>query len=858
MTYIPQQPNDWLIRQTKEIESKIKSGSQYIGLEVQQEYNPVLGIPITYGLRRINGSIIYLSTKPNDSNILYMVVLLGEGQMGPVYRVFVDDIQVRFEGVFTNNPILPHKTVTKPNLFDRLRPTTSSSDELATFEYIDGRAGFDRSTLLGEVYGGLGPIYNNAAYLVCKFKYRTGIFNDLPKVTVDVFGRITTTLNGTWAQNPYNPVDHLYDYMTNTRYGAGISSSLIDTTGWTTVATTINTTKVLTQPGSSTSVNFIQNNITLDPTNKISENIKQILDDHGLVLHFSSGKYRLTLENKTDTSTAVTEDKIINGITINKSNSSTRYTSFIVDYENSRSEYYTRSVTEPARPVISAYVYTPNEIRDGTNKKVGRKNTPGITLQWLAQQTARKLLLKSRAQETFTFTALREAFQFTVGDVIKVSSTIPLLSETLMRIIRMRVNEQFEIELTCVSHNNDFYPPFSDIYASQGEAINFPPNKEIPTPTPVEPPLPENPPPAPGDPGGPPVVPPPAPKPVEIFTMDQIYRPAVQLSKTFGLSGSSLQPWPTVTGNPDWYLGEIFIQVNSRTTNWSTPLARDAVTSFAPPGHGADGSMTYSTLQSPSAGFSTFGMASILDQLSGPSYGQAGNNIYVFKQTPMITYRRQDFSEDTRYDGNAGKYQGQDYLIYTYSIKNASNPTGAGNVATTEFGWIYRGSDGVEERFVVDLTSTTTVTWYRGGSSKPTSLSYIDLIDKMPKLRYKSNPYALGGGSYGYINPRDPLTHVQHPLVSLPQTTPEIPALLGFDINWSHFGTLNRTSLFNTVRFRIFAVKFSGLPEYIGEVSGGNDVRVANAKLLRQAGLATTSKNTWKLAGLPGNLGQVA
>ena len=78
------------------------------------------------------------------------------------------------------------------------------------------------------------------------------------------------------------------------------------------------------------------------------------------------------------------------------------------------------------------------------------------------------------------------------------------------------------------------------------------------------------------------------------------------------------------------------------------------------------------------------------------------------------------------------------------------------------------------------------------------------------------------------------------------------------DVNWSHFGTLDRSNLFRRFRFRIFAIKTQGLPEFIGEVASHNDVRMTNAKGLNQGEFALTSKNIWKLAKLPGNLGQIS
>lgn len=824
MSFVPQIPNDWLASQTKAI--KADTSKEYIGIDVQLDYNPTYGVPIVYGLQRLEPPIIYLSTKFGDSNTLFAAYCLGEGQMGRVFRIYVDDTLV-----FIGDTSTPHNQITKPAIGDRLRPGTSANDEYAVFEYIDGRPGPTRSELLNQVYNGQksAPVIRDTAYMVVRYKYNPALFRGLPKLSVDVWGIGETK----------NPVSNLLDYLQNSRYGAGISANQIDTTSFTAVSNTITTTTVKYNAVINDGENFLQNNITLDPTQTIQNNISLLTKSFGLIFYYANGQYRLALEGKDDTYTDIDQTQILDGVEIIGINAEDKYNQFTVDFmkqDLSANVFTMKEATEPSASLASQYYY-----EDNAQLRRGRFEAKAIGYGWLAQQTARKLLLKSRYQKTYRFTMVKEAYQFTVGDILRVTTSVPELNNQLMRIVNLRVNTDFTIDVECVTHDNDFYPPFSDIFSqSAPSGIWQPPDRPPITPI-ITPPNPIDPYPQPGGPGAPPPpLPPPPIFPGDFWSMNTIRDDSASLGR-----GSPETDFPTLGDNDNFYLGHLWVQRIVNQVNWSTPLNRNTKTSFQPTNNGLSGRLDFSAYAATGLNNYSFGIQAIIDKISGLNYSTS--TVYTFKQVPTVTFRYQDLSNAGINDANNGRYKVQPFLIFVYTIDTFSNGD------TKNYGFIRKTLLGTTYTYVTDFENTREVLVYRDGSSKPQKVDYYSIIDNLPKMKYVPSPYGYGGGVYGQIETGDGTSHVQIRLDNGAGPADDIACQLNDRLGWRHFGTLTTGTRY-VVNFKIYSIaNNTGLPEYIGSCVSTNDIRIANSQ---GSVFASRSQTNYKIA-LPrvGNLG---
>lgn len=851
MTFIPQIPNDWLKKQNQQLLESENRGGKFVGVEVQRDFEPETPVPVIYGFQRIEGPIIYLSTKYGDSNILYMVVSLGEGQCGVINRLFVDNTPVNLLNAGTTNAILTHNTITYPNSPDRLRPSGNISDILAAFEYMDGRPTQGVSNLLKEIYAPATspspPRYSNLAYLVCKFVYRAGVFRDLPRITVDMFGR-TVTQFGT---SVLNPVNQLYDYLTDTRYGAGIAAADIDNTSFQSVYTYLETNRVKQVPAD-TGWSILPSHLTLDTSQTVLDNVNVFLTDFGFLLNYYGGKYRLTIEGKNNSEGTITDSMIVSEITVTKPSSDDKFNSFAVDYTDVANNFVKTSAVFPISGLFTLNVF---ENQDNGRKRQGRVDARGIGYYWTALSHAKKLFYKSRNQDTYTFTCVKEAYRYTVGDVITLSTTIPSITNELMRIIEMKMNEDFTISITAVKHSNDWYPPFAGDTPNFGGSLNGPVLPTVmPAPSPAvsqnQPTTPTQP--APGDPGGTVIVPQAPILPASpTITMNNIVQPDVTLKTSPVGVGQSLQAWPNLrrtstTTDSNWYLGGMLKQQLLTTSPWATKVGNYVYTI-----EGSNPRFLSGTRRPVGLDVEyCFGTQVLLDGHTASKVLPPASIIptYTLKLAPMVTYRYQ--GEDANNmtiisDDNpqAGQYKRQSYLLFLYTM----GLTTGSQSSTGQFGFQREIQGGGIEYYLGDFENSGTLQKIVPNKT-PVAVPWIELVDICPRMNYVPNPNNLQGGYYGGVDINDARTHIQwianSPALSLSQR----PSL---DVAWplpaNLTPTLNRSSAAK-ITMKIFAIPDLNAPrpEYLGFVEASTWLATANPP---QGFYKNFNIQIWKTAG---------
>lgn len=845
MSYFPNlvfNTNDWQEAQLLTVLVRQREGQKFIGEEIQNDYLPNVGIPIIYGFQRLEPPIIFISNQFANINFLYVVIALGEGQMGTIQRLFINDVLVDFES--STDP-LPHNTVTRPKIGSIYRPSSVDSDVFAEFEYIDGR-GNTESNLLKDIYRSApvpGPTrFNNLAYLVCKFRFNENLYRGRPKITVDMFGiRHRTMANfnsagdfsGTLVVN-YNPVDHLLDYMTNTRYGAGIELDKIDLETFRGVYDYIETTLVK-ENALSPGVPYLQQSITIDPKVPVSNNITDMTGVFGLLLSYVNGQYRLELEGQTSTTYAVTESDIVGQMLISTPNNTNKFNSMNVDYIDSLANFVRRTQTWPV-PTAGVSEFAR---QDGNLNRAGRLETKNIGLSWLALQIAKTQLLKSRQQKLYRFIMTKRGYQFSVGDVLSVTTTVPSLTNVLMRIIRMRVREDFTIEIEAVSHDNDIYPPFADIKPSSGRLDNaFQPVVILPTPYEQPPQGPGSPSPTPspgiGDPGGPvPIIILDEPKPTYFIQIDPITAESTSLSR-----GGTTTPYPTIPGNNDFYLGQVYLEQTYEDDPWSSRWPNNTQLTFKPLGYRGEFNFYPTNNQTtPGAnGYIPFSFGVVVYAYTQTPRGYGGPA--VIKYSPVITYRYMDSSLGAESDVTNGRYRGLDRLYFVYSMRQQETSP----FATTQFGFQENVGNGRITEYYFDLERTREVQYITSQGERGTT-DYAKLLTRMPIMPFYRNASGYAGGHYGETNlayAGDGRTHAQLVLSPNVQTNVFIPCEIPSRIGFSGTATYRDSStkvlgITRPIRFKIFAVTDSskGLPIYLGEVGSFNSIDLCGAPGVR-------------------------
>ena len=450
--------NDWLNPLSNEQVITDKTYNKVSGVELNVS-GELVNIPVVYGYRRVVPPRVFTQVKPSDNKILYCVYALSEGYTARPDRIFVNDEQIELPSSITPFTVY---TITK-----------GTYANLIQVEYSIGVTNsVTMPTLIREITG-LQTSYasfinsmEGITYVVLKFTNpSTGSpFTELPKVTVDMFGRNLrnaashpTHAAGENQLGGTNPADVLLDLLTNTRYGAGIPDSRIDATSLGTLKTSFDTTLVLLRNGVAqkrATCNYI-----LNTGRSIIENIREVCRQFSIIITYANGKFRFTPEYQATSSATVTETDLIGSITEQKPDFSVIYNRVKVTYQDPVLGYSNNVVTYSDATALAL---------DGKLLEVDL-SYDAVTDPYVASAIAQQILLKSRNQSVFTFTLKKTAHQFTVGDVITISqaakyhpTTEDLLvaaKSTVVRIISMALNADYTFSIQAVTHSNTFYTP---------------------------------------------------------------------------------------------------------------------------------------------------------------------------------------------------------------------------------------------------------------------------------------------------------------------------------------------------------------------------------------------------------------
>lgn len=202
-----------LIEEPEELASLEDSLAGGIGARSNTR-SPNEPLKVLYGEFRLGGNDVYINTSGTDNTDLWLVQTLSEGECQGIVQ---DDEAV--DQVFLGDEIYTTRGGNVEYWFHKGTATQVVDPNLnAAFpmEWTD-------------------PMHY-VAYIVWKLTYDQDYFQGVPKRTVVLQGLKLYDFRDSTTAYSNNPVLCLYDYLTNTRYGMGISSGKVDIASWTQAA----------------------------------------------------------------------------------------------------------------------------------------------------------------------------------------------------------------------------------------------------------------------------------------------------------------------------------------------------------------------------------------------------------------------------------------------------------------------------------------------------------------------------------------------------------------------------------------------------------------------------------------------
>ena len=152
------------------------------GVLVNKQSNNA-NIPVIYGTRLVGGTRVFLETSGSDNQYLYGALILSEGQINGITKIYVEDKEVTFSGSFSDGG-----TVTSDD------SRFGSTIQVQTFYGSDSQVASSLLTPLTS-WTSLHKL-SGLSYIAFKIEWDGDKYVGIPKIQALVEGRKISTYDG--------------------------------------------------------------------------------------------------------------------------------------------------------------------------------------------------------------------------------------------------------------------------------------------------------------------------------------------------------------------------------------------------------------------------------------------------------------------------------------------------------------------------------------------------------------------------------------------------------------------------------------------------------------------------------------
>ena len=449
------------------------------GLLINKQSNDA-NIPVIFGERLVGGIRIFMETSGTDNTYLYMAIVMSEGEINDIEEIRVDDKAVTWASTLSDG--------TEVEVGSGDSNFYKNSESLIRVEPHFGTDGQSASSLLSTLSSwGSNHKLSGLCYLALRFKWNQDAFTGIPKVQAKIQGRKVVFYNsGLAAQTAAyktNPAWCLLDYLTNERYGKGIAISEIDLQSFYD-ASVVCETQVTPYSGAS-DINIFDTNAAIDTSQKIIDNVRELLKGCRGYLPYTNGKYKLIIETTGSAAITLTEDDIIGGYNLSIPTKNERYNRVIVGFVNPARNFQVDEVQFPPiddSGLTSADRHATMKTADGGFLLEGRFAFKTLTSPYQAEEMAEVILRRSREALTLGINVSFDAYDLAIGDIVNITNSSLGFSAKAFRVMGLTFNEDFTIGLSLVEYQASHYT-----WATKAQ-VSSTPSTNLPNPFTIQPP----------------------------------------------------------------------------------------------------------------------------------------------------------------------------------------------------------------------------------------------------------------------------------------------------------------------------------------------------------------------------------
>jgi hypothetical protein len=442
---------------------------------------PITTRETVYGSTKKSGSIVFMDTSDNNKR-LHLILQIASHELQSFDKIYFDNEELTLTTINTDSNGIARQRPTSPDKYDKqsdfeglplaiiytrqaveIKEHLGADTQLADHDLIDQVSKWTTEHRLRGI-----------AYVYVQLDYDADMFpNGIPNISAEIKGKKLFDFRDDSTAFSDNPALCIYDYLTDTRLGLGISRDNIDTASFTTMANLCdeNVTKV----GGGTEKRYTCNGVVYSNRTPM-QTLNSLLTSCLGVLSYSNGKFIIKGGQYVSPSITLTDDDFISSIAI-ESKRSRR------DLFNTVKGVFTSEETnwQPSDyPMVTSSTFT-----DADGESIyANINLPFTTSSATCQRIAKVSLFKNRQQIVISGQVKMTGFKLQVGDTVSVTNARLGFS-----------SKQFEVAEWSFAHDNNLAinlilnETSSAVYDWNAEESEFAlDNTTLPTPQDVSPP----------------------------------------------------------------------------------------------------------------------------------------------------------------------------------------------------------------------------------------------------------------------------------------------------------------------------------------------------------------------------------
>ena len=430
-----------------------KAQDEMAGVLVNKDSN-IEPIPVIYGERRIGGTRVYVHTEGGTDvpNLyLYMAIVLAEGPVEDIYDIEIDDFPIdegRYGTIEELNSSNPDRRIFR-----------SQQQTHKNWVYIECWRGQDNqaaSDILSDTTNwGVNHKLSGVAYLAVRLQWDSDVFSGIPNITAKVKGKKVydpRTSTTAWSDNPALCIR---DYLINTRYGKGLSTSALDDTSFEDAADDLDNFTVTPYTGGPSGVKLFKCNAIVNTGDEIFKNLGDMLLGCKGFLPYSNGVYSLYIDQSVASSVMTLDTStIIGGIAIKSERKEDKFNRVVCKFPNPETKW------EPDQaiwPDSGSTEETSFLSADGGEILVEEIDLPTITNYYAARDFARIFCLRSRNALRCSLQATSEALNLRIGDRVSVTHPTPSWTAKPFQVEEISLEYDGTVNLQLVEYDSTIY-----------------------------------------------------------------------------------------------------------------------------------------------------------------------------------------------------------------------------------------------------------------------------------------------------------------------------------------------------------------------------------------------------------------